>query len=81
MFFLLTLIEKFEETYYTIPESFPHKILQHLREENDLKQEDLVKIIGSSEMILDVINGERSISEAQAKALAKFFKVDKKLFI
>ncbi len=78
---LVTLIEKFEEEHYPIPESSPLEILLHLMEARDYKQEDLIGVIGSRGVTSEVVNGKRSISKAQAKALADFFKVDAGLFI
>ena len=78
---LITLIEKFEEKHYPIPQGKPQDTLRYLLEENNLKQEDLVGILGSRGVISEIINGKRRISKAQAKALAKFFNVDVGLFI
>lgn len=41
---LITLIEKFEEKHYPIPQGKPQDTLLYLLEENNLKQEDLVEI-------------------------------------
>jgi HTH-type transcriptional regulator / antitoxin HigA len=41
----------------------------------------LVGVIGSSGVVSEVINGKRSISKAQAKALGEYFKVSPSLFI
>lgn len=78
---LVTLIEKFENENYPLDEGTPHSMLLHLMESNDLKQENLVGVIGSRGVVSEVVNGKRSISKAQAKALAKFFSVDVGLFI
>ena len=78
---LIALIEKFEAENYPIPEGTPHSMLLHLMEENNLKQESLVGIIGSRGVVSEVCNGKRSLSKAQARALAKFFGVDVGLFI
>ena len=78
---LVTLIEKFEDENYPIPEGTPHSMLLHLMESNDIKQENLVGVIGSRGVVSEVVNGKRSISKAQAKALANFFSVDVGLFI
>ncbi|MGL6342960.1 MAG: helix-turn-helix domain-containing protein [Waterburya sp.] len=78
---LVTLIEKFEDENYPIPSGTPHSMLLHLMESNDIKQENLIGIIGSRGVVSEVVNGKRSISKAQAKALAKFFAVDVGLFI
>ena len=56
-------------------------MLLHLMESNDVKQESLVGVIGSRGVVSEVVNGKRSISKAQAKALAEFFSVDVGLFI
>ena len=78
---LVTLIEKFEDENYSLDEGTPHSMLLHLMESNDLKQENLVGVIGSRGVVSEVVNGKRSISKAQAKALAEFFSVDVGLFI
>ena len=78
---LVTLIEKFEAEYYPIPEGTPHQMLLHLMEASDIKQENLVGVIGSRGIVSEVVNGKRSISKAQAKALAAMFSVDVGLFI
>jgi HTH-type transcriptional regulator/antitoxin HigA len=76
---LVTLIERFENEHYPIPQGTPHSILRHLMEENHLKQDDLVSVIGSKEMVSEVVHGKRELSKDQANALAKFFNVDVEL--
>jgi len=78
---LVTLIERFEEEHYPVPVASPLSMLLHLMEARELKQEDLVGVIGSRGVVSEVVNGKRSISKAQAKALAKCFNVDVGLFI
>ena len=78
---LVILVEKFEEEHYSIPQQTPHSMLLHLIEDNDLKQEDLVGVLGSRGVVSEVVNGKRGISKSQAKALAAFFNVEVGLFI
>ncbi len=78
---LVVLIEKFEEEHYPIEDASPHDILLHLMEENNIKQADLVGILGSRGVVSEVVNGKRQISKNQAKALSNFFHVDVGLFI
>jgi HTH-type transcriptional regulator / antitoxin HigA len=78
---LVALIEKFEDEQYPIPSGTPHSMLLHLMEASDLKQENLIGVIGSRGVVSEVVNGKRNISKAQAKALAKFYSVDVGLFI
>lgn len=78
---LLTLVEKYEDEHYPMDNSLPLDILLHLMESNDLKQADLVNVIGSSGVVSEVVNGKRQISKNQAQALGNFFQVDPKLFL
>lgn len=78
---IVTLIEAYEAQNYPMDESTPHEILQHIMEVSNTRQADLVGIIGSSGVVSEVVNGKRSISKAQAKALGDYFKVIPSLFI
>lgn len=78
---LVTLIEVYETANYPMENSPPHEILQHIMEVSGIRQADLIGIIGSSGVVSEVVNGKRSISKAQAKALGKYFKVSPSLFI
>lgn len=78
---IVTLIEAYETEHYPMDKSAPYEILQHLMESSGTRQVDLVDIIGSSGVVSEVLNGKRSISKAQAKALGEYFKVSSSLFI
>ncbi|MCP6761044.1 MAG: transcriptional regulator [Fischerella sp. CENA71] len=78
---LVILVEAYETQNYPMDESAPHEILQHIMETSGTRQADLVGIIGSSGVVSEVVNGKRSISKAQAKALGDYFKVSPSLFI
>ena len=78
---LVTLIEAYETENYPMNESAPHEILQHLMESSGTRQADLVGVIGSSGVVSEVVNGKRSISKAQAKALGDYFNISPSLFI
>jgi len=78
---LVILVEAYETQNYPMDQSAPHEILQHIIEASDTRQADLVGIIGSSGVVSEVVNGKRSISKAQAKALGDYFKVSPSLFI
>jgi HTH-type transcriptional regulator/antitoxin HigA len=42
---------------------------------------DLIEIIGSKEVVSEILHGEREISKAQAKALGEYFNIDASLFV
>jgi HTH-type transcriptional regulator / antitoxin HigA len=75
------LIEEYEAKYYPIPAATPRDVLLHLMEVRELKQADLVGVIGSKGVVSEVVNGKRAISKAQAKALGEFFNINPSAFI
>lgn len=78
---VVALIEDYESLNYPMENVAPHQLLQHLMAENNIRQADLVGIIGSRGVVSEVVNGKRTISKAQAKALAQMFDVSSGLFI
>jgi HTH-type transcriptional regulator / antitoxin HigA len=78
---LIILIEKFEEASYPVPNVEPDRMLFHLMEVRNMKQEELVGVIGSRGVVSEIVNGKRSISKAQTKALGQLFHVSPSLFI
>src|SRR5713101_2202188 len=61
------LVERFEEEHYPIPDSSPHRILQHLLDSRNARQADLVPILGGRGRVSELVNGKRAISKAKAK--------------
>jgi HTH-type transcriptional regulator / antitoxin HigA len=78
---LVSLIEQFEEQHYSLHPATPLEVLNELVLQRDLKQKDLVPVFGSQGITSEVLNGKRSISKAQAKALGDFFHVSPALFL
>ena len=78
---LAILVESYENKHYPMPELSPNEFMKCLMEERELKQSDLLHVFGSSGIASEVVGGKRSISKAQAKKLAEFFKVSVELFI
>ncbi len=74
---LITLIEKFEQEYYSPgTASTPHSMLFFLMEQRNLQAADLVKIFGS-----EAIANQVEFSNTQIKALGQYFNVDPGLFL
>ena len=78
---LVTLIEQYENKVYQMKAITPLDILHELMSVRQLKQKDIVDIFGSKGITSEVINGKRSISKNQAKALGDFFHVSYSLFL
>lgn len=79
---LITLIEKFEREFYAPGEtSTPHSMLLFLMEQQEIKPDDLVDVIGAQEVVAEIIEGKREITQEQVKAIAEFFKIAPSLFV
>jgi len=79
---LVVLIEKFEQDYYQPGSAAtPQSMLAFLMEQRNLVKADLVEILGSEQVVADVMADRGELSQSQIKALSKFFKVDPGLLI
>ena len=78
---LTILIEDYEQKYHPLPSVSPSESLNALMEERGLKHKDIWPILGNKGVATEVLNARRSISKAQAKRLAEFFRVPIDLFI
>ena len=78
---LTLLIEDYEEKYHPLPRVSPNASLSALMEERGLKHKDIWPVLGNKGATTEVLSGRRSISKAQAKRLAEFFRVPIDLFI
>ena len=78
---MTVLIQQFEETHYPLGHARPVEALSVLMEERKFRQRDLIRVLGSSSVISDILNGKRSISKTHARKLAGFFHVPVSLFI
>lgn len=79
---LITLIEKFEQEYYSPgTASTPYSMLFFLMEQRNLQAADLVKVFGSEVIATHAITNQVEFSNTQIKALGQFFNVDPGLFL
>lgn len=78
---LSTLVEAYESKIYSPePPAKPHEILQTLMKDRNLRQRDLLSVLGSRSLISEIINGKRIPTKQQAKALGEFFRMSPDLF-
>jgi len=78
---LTLLITDYEESRYPLPQVGPGESLKALMEERGLRHKDIWPVLGNKSAATEVLAGRRSISKAQAKRLAEFFRVPVELFI
>lgn len=75
------LVEDYENEHVHIPEVRGIQALQHLMEENELKQSDLAHLFGGKSAISEVLNGNRTLSKRQVVRLRDYFGVPADVFI
>lgn len=78
---MTVLIQQFEEAHYPLGHAGPVEALGVLMQDRNLRQRDLIPVLGASSVISDILKGKRSISKTHARKLAEFFHVPVGLFI
>jgi HTH-type transcriptional regulator/antitoxin HigA len=78
---LAILVQDYDEHHYPLGEGSPRDMLLFLMEQHNLRQKDLVPVLGSSSVVSAVVNGKRGISKRQAKKLSELFHCSADLFI
>lgn len=66
---LVTLIEKYEETHYPIPEPDPIEAIKFMMEQNGLTDADLGIILNSRSRVSELFNRKRALTIKQIRVL------------
>ncbi|MEM9117151.1 MAG: transcriptional regulator [Cyanobacteria bacterium P01_D01_bin.6] len=78
---LVLLAEAYEAENYSMKEVSPTEVLTHILEASDFTAADLVGLLGSSDVVSEVLEGKQAITKVQAQILGDRFKVSPSLFI
>ena len=79
---LITLIKKFEQEYYQpIQQNNPASMLLFLLEESQKSRDDLVAVLGTKDLVDNIISGQQKINTEQACKLGEFFHIESSLFM
>jgi HTH-type transcriptional regulator/antitoxin HigA len=78
---LSILIEKYEDEHYPIRKADGVEVLEFLLERNELKQKDLVGILGGKSTVSEILNRKRPLNLNHIKALADMFHVSPATFV
>lgn len=68
-----TLVYDYEQQHEIIPTLKGIPLLQALLEESNLQPKDLISILQSESIVLDILNGKRQLTANQIQDLAVFF--------
>jgi HTH-type transcriptional regulator / antitoxin HigA len=75
------LIEAYEVEHYQIDRSSPSEVLQHIIESSGIDPAELAEIFGSSESVVQVLAGTKSIDPNWAQSLGNRFKLSPTIFL
>jgi HTH-type transcriptional regulator/antitoxin HigA len=77
---LAALIESYESKQYPIPDAKPEEVLAELIDQNNLRQKDLVPLLGPESVVSEIVNGKRALSAANIEKLSRKFHVSPAVF-
>jgi HTH-type transcriptional regulator/antitoxin HigA len=78
---LAILIEHYEENRYPVKNADGIKNLKFLMDQNDLKQKDLIGILGGKSAVSEILNGKRPLNLKHIRNLSEKFNVRTASFV
>jgi HTH-type transcriptional regulator/antitoxin HigA len=78
---LTILIEHYEEAQFPIKNASGLEVLKFLMDQNDLKQKDLIGILGGKSAVSEILNGKRPINLKHIRNLSDRFNVKPATFV
>ena len=78
---LSILVEEYEDKRFIIPESDPLDIIKFVMEQNDLKQSDLIGILGDKTNVSKVLNRKRPLTLEMIRKFSKTYHIPADLLI
>ena len=75
------MIEHYEEERYQINEATDIEVLKFLMEQNNLKQKDLVGVLGGKSSVSEILNGKRPLNLDHIKKIAEKFHIKPTTFV
>jgi HTH-type transcriptional regulator/antitoxin HigA len=77
----MMLIEDYDNRQFVLPNAPPYRIILHLREQQGLRQTDLLPVFGSRSIASEVLSGKREPSKTQIRRLTEFFQLSPAIFL
>lgn len=78
---LTILIEHYEEAQFPIMNATGLDVLKFLMDQNELKQKDLIGILGGKSAISEILNGKRPLNLKHIRALSEKFNIKSASFV
>ena len=72
---LVTLVEKYEQIHYPIPEADPIEAIKFMMEQNGLTDADLGVILNSRSRVTEIFKRKRALTIKQIRVLTETFHI------
>ena len=70
---LKKLVTDYDDRIHPLPKIEARKLVRRLLEQRELKQKDLIPVLGASSAVSDILSGKRSISKSQGRSSPSSF--------
>lgn len=78
---LVTLVEKYEETHYPIPDPDPIEAIRFMMEQMNIDDKGLGKILNSRSRASELLNRKRKLNITQIRKIKEFLKIPADILI
>ena len=68
---LITLVSAYEDEHYKIDAPDPVEAIKHIMEAQEMHQQDMIKFLGSSSKVSEVMNKKRGLSLSMIRKLTR----------
>ncbi|HLO83643.1 MAG TPA: transcriptional regulator [Nostocaceae cyanobacterium] len=76
-----TLVYEYEQTKEPVPDIYGIELLQALMAEYDLQEKDLIPVLKTESMVVDILTGKSQLTVSQIQELAEFFHLSPAVFL
>ncbi len=78
---LVTLVDKYEEEHYPIPEPHPIEAIKFMMEQMEMKPKDLAKIFQSQSRVSEILNKKRPLNLKMIQLLHEHLRIPAEILI
>ncbi len=78
---LVTLVDKYEEKNYPIPEPHPIDAIKFMMEQMEIEPKDLAKILNSQSRVSEILNKKRPLNLRMVQILHKHLRIPAEILI
>jgi HTH-type transcriptional regulator / antitoxin HigA len=78
---LATLVDRYEDERFPLPEADPVAVIEAYMENNDLNRKDLAEVLGSQSRATEVLSHRRSLSIEHIRRIHRAWKIPADLLI